>query len=87
MPAGGNGGTLAPLPWANDDSAAIWKLVSLLEEPETHHKLFGKDPSKVKSTHSVCTTHLIHPESHSVPEYNRGFKIQGLQGYHEIHLA
>ena len=59
----------------------------MFSDAETRRKLFGKDPAEVKSTRSVCTTRLIHPESHSVPEYNRGFKIQGLRGYREIHLA
>lgn len=35
------------LPWTSDNNAAIWKLVSLLEEPETRRKLFGKNPSEV----------------------------------------
>ena len=59
MTGGGNGGVLPPLPWANENSAAIWKLVSLLEEPETRRKLFGKDPSEVSLfTYSILTTCL-----------------------------
>ena len=41
---------LPPLPWVSDDNAAVWKLVSLLEEPEKRRKLFGKDPSEVNFT-------------------------------------
>jgi hypothetical protein len=44
---------LPPLPWASDDNAAVWKLVSLLEEPENRRKLFGKDPSEVKYVHCL----------------------------------
>ena len=49
MMGGGNGGAPGPLPWADDNSAAIWKLVSLLEEPENRCKLLGKVPLTVKS--------------------------------------
>ena len=41
MSSCGNGGVPASLPWANVNSAALWKLVSFLEEPENFPKLFG----------------------------------------------
>jgi hypothetical protein len=44
---------LPPLPWASDENAAVWKLVSLLEEPENRRKLFGKEPSEVSITYFI----------------------------------
>ena len=44
---------LPPLPWASDDNATVWKLVSLLEEPENCRKLFGKSPSEVTLVYLV----------------------------------
>lgn len=48
MGHGKNQQTLQQLPWASDESAAVWKLVSALEDPENRRKLFGKSPSEVK---------------------------------------
>lgn len=36
------------LPWTSDGNAAIWRLVSALEEPDNRRKLFGKNPTEVK---------------------------------------
>lgn len=55
MAGGRNGGALPSLPWADDNNAAVWKLVSLLEEPENRHRIFGRDPSEVKSIYSILT--------------------------------
>ena len=41
MTSCGNGGVLALLPWANNNNVTVWKLISLLEEPESLRKLFG----------------------------------------------
>ena len=59
--ARGTRGGPPPLPWADDNNAAIWKLVSLLEEPENRRKLFGKDPSEVKSTQFKLNVYLTDP--------------------------
>lgn len=63
MTHGKNQGALPPLPWGSDSNAAVWKLVSLLEDPENRRKLFGKDPSEVSLlfTLNVCVTNR---ESH-----------------------
>ena len=54
---------LPPLPWASDNNAAVWALVSLLEEPENRRKLFGKDPSEVNIAHFIFTVCLADPAS------------------------
>lgn len=48
MPRQKNQETLQQLPWASDNNAAVWKLVSALEDPENRRKLFGKSPTEVK---------------------------------------
>lgn len=48
MTRGRGDGGLPQLPWANDNNAAVWELVSALEDLENRRKLFGKSPSEVK---------------------------------------
>ena len=52
---------LQQLPWASDNYAAVWRLVSALEEPDNRRKLFGKNPSEVKCIYSMLDVHLAHP--------------------------
>jgi len=58
MAHGKNQETLQQLPWGSDDHAAVWKLVSALEEPDNRRKLFGKRPSEVKCVCSVLGARL-----------------------------
>ncbi|KAF9787449.1 hypothetical protein BJ322DRAFT_723306 [Thelephora terrestris] len=46
MPRPKNQEGLQQLPWASNNNAAVWRLVSALEEPENRRKLFGKSPSE-----------------------------------------
>lgn len=71
MAGGGDGGALASLPRAKDDSAAIRKLVSPPEEPRILDTFNKKVRGRV---HVFC---LTHPESSSVPVYNSGFETEG----------
>lgn len=63
MAHGQDGGGLPPLQWMDDNNAAVWKLVSLLQVPENRRKLFGKDPSDVKSTQFELNVYLADPAS------------------------
>ena len=59
MPRGKGQETLQQLPWASDNHAAIWKLVSALEDPDNRRKLFGKGTSEVKGAYptlNICMT-------------------------------
>jgi len=54
----GNQETLQQLPWAGDNNAAVWRLVSALEDPENRRKLFGKSTSEVKYAYSMSGIYL-----------------------------
>ena len=72
---------LQPLPWASDNNAAVWKLVSALEEPENRRKLFGKNPSEVKCVYSVSGTRLANSKPcGNVRTHPGGIVCSGLCG-------
>ena len=73
-------GSLQQLPWASDNNAAIWRLVSALEEPDNCRKLFGKSPSEVKCFYFMLGTHLVDPKPCPVTQNTSGdskFKVYG----------